>query len=87
MDTHVLTIAKAEPTHTEEIRDVSIHITGAPPSWSYGSPEFFEESNEFYHREANNLARALKAALPCGTFDRLIVALLEMQASHLRVRR
>lgn len=71
--------AKAEPTGGQTIDDLTIRIWRQLDSGDRGRAQQEDEAAE--------LAHALRAHLPGGTFDRLVARLLEMKACDFRVPR
>lgn len=71
--------AKAEPTGGQTVDDLTIRIWRQLDSGNRGQVQQEEEAAE--------LAEALRAHLPGGTFDRLVARLLEMKVCDFRVPR
>ena len=49
--------------------------------------ETLQEADYQYWSDAHDLCNALVYALPGGTFDRLLIAMLERTASHFKIRK
>jgi len=72
-------IRKAEPIGNQEIPDIQIVIAGSLPDFSdLGSYE------DFYRAQARELFRCL-CFLPGGTFDQLLLLMIESRASLFKV--
>ena len=81
-----ISVYKAEGVSGQEIPNLHIVATEVIPSFSgtdaEGRTAFFRA---IYRFQANELAIALRACLPGGTIDELLIALLDAKASSLRV--
>jgi len=73
-------IYKAAPVDDRQIRPVIVHITEPIPEM-----ESLDAAEMTYWNEADELSEALYDALPGGTFDRVLVRLMEIKATLFRV--
>lgn len=82
-----VTVCKALPlTPDRPTPEVTISVTELVPDL-HGTTidEDGQIADRFYRAEAQQIAEALCASLPGGTFDRLVVLLLDMKSSQLKV--
>lgn len=70
-------IHKAQPIGKHAAPNVVISIDTTVPS-----QDTLEEAGEVYFKDAWLLGNALEESLPGGTFDRLVVYLLQRKVSH-----
>ncbi len=83
-------VRRASPVGDVRVPRVTINIHGELPGLPPLLPgqtvaESLAPVDAIYQQDATAIANALSASLPGGTFDRLIVELLKMKASHFRV--
>jgi hypothetical protein len=82
-----INVCKALPVNPEfPTEDATIVITGVPPSLQGTNIlEDQEKADTFFRSQSEQIAEALRGSLPGGTFDRLVVRLLDMRSSQLQV--
>jgi hypothetical protein len=70
-------VYKAQPiTNNEEVKSVTIHINAEIPP-----VKTLEDAEIQYQEDANQLIDALFYSLPQGTFDRLMIAIMQKKVS------
>lgn len=79
----VVRVSRAQPP--PDVRGVAILIGASGEIPSSRSEEDHRENSLWFEREAEQIADALRAALPGGTLDHLLVSLLRHRASRLVV--
>lgn len=79
----VVRVSRAQPP--PDVHGVAILIGASGEVPSSRSEEDRREKSLQFEREAEQIADALRAALPGGTFDRLLIALLRHRVSQLVV--
>jgi len=77
VETKAITIHKAQPIADDHAPNLVITI-----DTPIERQETLEQADLEYYNEAWELGRALERSLPGGTFDRLLIYLLERKASH-----
>jgi hypothetical protein len=72
----------------QHVQGVHIHIDQVfedlSPQWGTIGGMSLEEAGRLYEQQAVTLGNLLKAALPCGTLDRLLVQLLQAKLTLLK---
>jgi len=82
----IVSVARAQPTSPAQvIPDVAILIGGLGEFPSSRSEEEYRGQPARFEQDARAIAQALTSALPGGTLDRLVIALLEHKSSRMIV--
>jgi len=84
----VFTVCRADPLPGETTPGVTLHIDGSIDGSIDATPGPYETSDpygRFYNDQASKIMNAL-ASLPGGTFDALLIKMLDRKRSLLRVR-
>jgi hypothetical protein len=77
-------IAKFDPLHQETAEDTVISITEDNPGLSNNDHRSMKDMAVYYEDQADLIADALYNSLPQGTFDRLVIKLLQHKTSLYR---
>lgn len=80
-----ITLYKAHASRSEDIPDLRIVATRMVPDGLYQGKGAYQEARDFYATQGQTLCDLLRASLPGGTVDALLVALLNARRSLLRV--
>jgi hypothetical protein len=81
-----VSIFKAQPIPRDHVvEDVTIRIVDEIADTIGSRSELLEHWDQRFEREAVKLEAALRAALPGGTYDRLLGEMLKHKASHFTV--
>lgn len=88
--TRTITVHRADPTGDQVIPVTTIRIElpiPKLPDVPRETPlaEYLRPLDEIYAADAEAISIALHDSLPGGAFDRLVMKLLEIKASHFRV--
>lgn len=78
-----ITLCKAEPTGNKAVDNLTIEISQPIPELD--EPDWFNSHSLFYKEQAEELLNQLNKALPGGTIDALLIALLSNKKSLLRI--
>lgn len=82
-------VHRAEPIADQVIPVTTIRIDPYSPKVKHGPGVSVADAlaplDRVYDADADAIAQALHKSLPGGTFDRLVLKLLEIKASHFRV--
>ncbi len=74
-------VAKFDPLHNKVAEDTVISITESLPEYRKGT---IQDTLAYYENQADMIADALFNSLPQGTFDRLLIKLMQRKTSLYR---
>ena len=75
--TIVINKAQATTNKKDEVQDTTINICGQFPQF-----DNLKEAAEFHDKNAEKLVETLYRVLPGGTFDRVVVRMLQKKLGH-----